>query len=359
MPESLTTQGREARWRRYFLQTIARKALPFERVTICCRNRITPDNDVEIWKHLETQNAFYGGLMVCGSVWTCPVCASKISERRRQELKQALDIHKESGGKVAMLTLTFSHKWDDNLLETLKKFTAATKRFRSGKRYKNVMDKLGRVGTITTFEITWGKNGFHPHIHMLIFYNSRESIKKTEMELFELWQKACNANNLLTSFMYGLTLQRGDQADKYISKWGLDQELTKSHIKKGKEEGLTPFDFLRRYAETENEYWLHLFRDYAYAMKGKSQLRWSKGLKAKFLLQEKTDEQIAEEKTEPADLFGIIDFMTWKKILHMDKRTEFLELCEETTEFSEAIKQINKLMLTDYKNKKLTNQIND
>ncbi len=37
----------------------------------------------------------------------------------------------------------------------------------------------------------------------------------------------------------------GAYADKYVSKWGLEQEMTKGHIKKGREGGLTPFDLLK------------------------------------------------------------------------------------------------------------------
>ena len=71
---------RAIRFERYAMQSVAKDLLPNERVKICLRH-VAGDN-VEVRKHLKTEKAFYSGLMVCGSVWMCPVCASKISERR-------------------------------------------------------------------------------------------------------------------------------------------------------------------------------------------------------------------------------------------------------------------------------------
>ena len=42
---------------------------------------------------------------------------------------------------------------------------------------------------------------------------------------------------------HGLDLADGTYADQYIGKWGVEHEMTKGHIKKGKEGGLTPLIF--------------------------------------------------------------------------------------------------------------------
>ncbi|MGG5741073.1 hypothetical protein [Bacillus cereus group sp. IBL03679] len=77
---------------------------------------------------------------------------------------------------------------------------------------------------------------------------------------------------LSTSYKYGLDLQDGDEAQNYLSKhgtWGLDQKLSKAYIKKAKNDSMTPFDFLRRYLEEDDERYLKLFREYAECFKGK------------------------------------------------------------------------------------------
>src|SRR5438552_1083589 len=78
------TDWRQVRWQ---LQREARALLPHERVAFCMR-RIQATT-VDVFYSPQHQSAHYGGLMVCGSVWVCPLCAAKISERRRAELEQA------------------------------------------------------------------------------------------------------------------------------------------------------------------------------------------------------------------------------------------------------------------------------
>lgn len=128
----------EHRFLRYQMQSIARYLLPKNRVEICLRNKIQKHGNVDVFKHRCKQKAFYGGLIVCGSVWICPVCASKVSERRRKELRIASDSYLEGGEYLSMLTLTFSHSEFDALEKSLKSLGQATLKFRKGKRF----DKL-------------------------------------------------------------------------------------------------------------------------------------------------------------------------------------------------------------------------
>lgn len=331
---------RLARTERYASQSVARRALPQERVSKCLRMANNKSN-VQVWKHKKTQKAFYNGLLVCGSVWHCPVCAAKISERRRKELQQAFSLHKKSGGHMALLTLTFSHKKFDRLKDILDLFSKATNKFMSGRAYQNIREKLGLIGRVRALEVTYSDiNGFHPHAHIALFYENEVELKSIEEEMFLLWEKACIKFGLQVNREHGLKLEDGAQADKYISKhgtWGLDQELSKAHIKKAKNGSLTPFDFLRKFLEEEDEKYLNLFREYGKCFKGKRQLQWSQGLKQRFVLEDKTDEQLAKEQIETADLLGLLDYKIWKDIiLKHEKRSYFLDLCEKYS-FEKAV----------------------
>ena len=349
-------QVRRARADRYILQSVSKKALPEERVGICLRKRIINKQadrveDIKVWRHRQTQKAFYSGLMICGSVWVCPVCAAKISERRRRELRQAFDMHKQEGGYIALLTLTFRHQFDDSLKEILGLFSQATKKFMSGRAFQNIRDEIGMIGRVRALEVTYGKNGFHPHTHIALFYTNAVDLADLESRMYVLWEKACSKVGLTSEKEYGLSLDNGDKAKDYISKWGTDHEMTKAHIKKSKDkDGLTPFDFLRKYVETEDVYYLYLFRDYVECFKGKRQLQWSQGLKQRFTLEEKTDEQLAKEQNEEADILGLVEYETWKLILKYDKRSYFLDLCEKEG-FEEAVNTIN-----EYKKKTSSSQ---
>lgn len=322
---------RKSRRERYACQSVAKMALPDERVSKCLRF-VLNQSQVQIWKHLKTQKSFYNGLMVCGSVWNCPVCASKISEKRRKELKQAFDLHNANKGHIALLTLTFRHKKNDRLKDTLKNFTSATSKFRSGKRYQKIRDNMDIIGTIRVFEITYGKNGFHPHIHIAIFYKNKVDLNLIKNDMFDLWQKACKKFGLSTLKNYGLDLEDGEKANDYLSKhgtWGLDRELSKSHIKEAKQDSYTPFDFLRWYLITEDKKYLRLFKEYAEALKGKTQLYWSRGLKIHFNIGDKTDEELSKEKLEDADLLGLLTMEEWKLILKNNYRAKLLDNIEK------------------------------
>lgn len=340
---------------RYACQSVARKALTQtnERVHTCLRGLVNNSN-VQVWKHRETHKAFYGGLMVCGSVWQCPVCAAKISEKRRHELKTAFDIHKHNGGHIAMLTLTFSHTRFDKLTDLLQKFGQATQKFMSGKAFNNIRNEMQLIGRIRVMEITYSdNNGFHPHAHIALFYQNEVNLNEIQFKMYDLWDKACSKVGLKTSFQYGLSLDNAEEAEKYLSKhgtWSLEQELSKAHIKKAKYESMTPFDFLRRYLVEEDEKYLKLFKEYALCFKGKRQLQWSQGLKKMFILEEKTDEELAKEKTEEADLLGLLEYDFWKKILKYEERTKLLDMVEKYG-FEQAIKMIEQ-SINNFENKK-------
>ena len=328
--KSLNEKLRLVRSERYACQSVARQAVPKERVSMCLRK--VNGSNVEVHKHRKTDKAFYAGLLVCGSVWVCPVCAAKISERRKKEIQQAFEMHKGDGGKIALLTLTFSHKKTDRLKDTIKKFGQATTKFMTGKSYQNIRDTLGLIGRIRVYEVTYGRNGFHPHVHIALFYTNDVDLEVIKKKMFILWEKACIKFGLTASEKYGLDLQNGDEAEEYLSKhgtWSLEQELSKSHIKKAKNDSMTPFDFLRKYLEIEDQKYLKLFAEYVECFKGKRQIQWSQGLKKRFVLVEKTDEELAKEKIEEADILGMLNYDQWKIILKNDLRSKFLDNVEK------------------------------
>ncbi|MCY9758333.1 protein rep [Paenibacillus alvei] len=338
------------RFLRYQMQAVAKHILPNNRVGICLRHQIEKYGTVDVFKHRQTQKAFYGGLMVCGSVWICPVCASKISERRRAELKHASSSYRKAGGNLTMLTLTFSHSRSDKLDDSLKALGQAVLKFRSGKRYDALRKEMGLVGSVRAMEITYGKNGWHPHFHILNFHEIElDPWERLEYEerFYDLWSAACMKFGLRCSKEHGLKLDDATEADQYIGKWGdliekqwgIDSEMTKSHIKKGKEEGLTPFDFLRKIVEDGDLEYAMQYKEYAAAMKGKTQLKWSRGLKQKFAIEDKTDEQIAESKEEPADLLGGLTWQDWRYIIRNNYRAKLLDYIE-LYGFEEALQRI-------------------
>ena len=125
---------------------------------------------------------------------------------------------------------------------------------------------------------------------------------------------------------HGLDLRDGKYASQYVSKWGLEHELTKGHIKKGKENSLTPFDLLQLSIDDEEVFFKKpskLFQEFAISVKGSRQLVWSRGLKKLLEIEDKTDEELAEETENEAISLRTVDEYIFSLLCHYQKRHQF------------------------------------
>ncbi len=315
----------KVRSERFSLQSVVRELLPKSRTAKCYRWRL-PKKATEVMRSTETGGTFYRGLQVCSSVWVCPVCAAKISERRRAELLAAIEAHKAAGGVVVLVTLTNPHYMGQGLEGLLKRQQRAFDFFKSGRPARNLRDSFGLVGYVRSLEVTYGANGWHPHYHELWFLRSQVDLLSLQKAVFSLWESACVKAGLgRPSVKHGVTVQDGSKAAAYASKWGLESEMTKWHVKKGNQ-SLTPFDLLRSYFRDSNENHAALFREYAQAFHGKKQLVWSNGLKALFNLVDLDDGEIAARADQSAVVLGQITADQWRLVLAVDGRSTVLDL---------------------------------
>lgn len=326
------------RLERFALQSVARSILPKSRTAKCLRIR-AHNSDVQVWKSKEHGVATYGGLQTCGSVWACPVCNAKISERRRVELLTAMDMHKARGGTMFLLTLTTPHQRGDNLVELLKSQQKALSSFLADRAVLKVFSEMGYIGQVKALEVTHGRksgcdNGWHPHFHFLQFCQiSATDADRTDWQvrLYSRWVVYCQKAGLgMPSYSHGIKLDDGSQAAKYVTKWGLENEMTKGHSKKAKAGGETPFDLLRAALADDSDVQARaLFAEFAACFKGKRQLSWSNGLKARFNQSEKTDEELAAEKDDRAALLGLLTVAQWRDVLKLDLRGPLLEIASK------------------------------
>lgn len=307
----------------------------------CHRWRI-PTQEIEIQQSLIHDGTFFSGLEVCASVWLCPLCASKISERRSAELTQAIANSKTLDLWPQLLTLTFPHGMGDELGGKTgivqRMLHAYTHKMLTGRAGEKLRAALRYSGTIRALEVTYGKNGWHPHLHVLVFSKNRTPLDFQESLWRDAWCRACLRAGLpIPSEKYGCTLQNGDAAALYVSKWGLAQELTKAHLKRGKEKGASPWDLL---AIASGEIWPEmpdlspdlsraLWRTYADAFKGRRQLIWSRGLKDLLNVQIATDEELATEDLDTAAALYQISDSEWSWIIHAKAECDVLSVARD------------------------------
>ena len=337
VPEFTAEQSREAR---FSLQDAARRLLPSHRVRHCVRTLTNKDGYVGILKDSATGKAHYSGLQTCASVWSCPVCSAKISERRKLEVRQAIDTHIAAGGGVEMVTLTVRHGRMDVLSDLMAKLRNATKKLREHRDYKHLRELLDVVGSIRALEVTHGdQNGWHPHFHELWLFPEPLSVRQRAMLqrlLFDVWKTSSVSAGLpAPSRERGVHIQRADSAAEYVAKWGTEprweaaSEVTKANSKRGQGKGRTPFDLLRSYAEGNSRSGA-LFAEFSAAFKGYNQLRWTPGLKAMFEIVDQTDDEIEKEETASAIRVSQVTLDQWRLVLRQpyQARAVLLRLAE-------------------------------
>lgn len=317
----------ECRLERYALQSVVRDLLPSSRTAKCLRNLQKNAEAVEVWKSSQHQRAHYAGLQTCASVWACPVCAAKISERRRAELQALIAAHEASGGVVVLNTRTFPHQRTDDLGELLDQLAKAESSYKAHRDYKRTTKAFGLVGTVRAVEVTYGVNGWHPHVHELMFFALPVVLEDLEEDLFRLWQAAAvRAGFEAPSRAFGLQLQDGSKAANYASKWGLEAELTQWHRKRGKVDSRTPFDLLRQVLTLSDKHAAQLFRIYAEQFHGRHQLQFSRGLKKLYQIAEISDEELSHRQDDDAFLLGKLDQENWRLICQTGQRGVLLEV---------------------------------
>lgn len=333
----LTAKGLQ-RSHEFILQDQSAKLLPKERVCNCLKKRIDKSKLREVKYNETRKKAHWANVQRCGSVWTCPVCAKQITEKRRSELEKGLNTWKTvHSGHVLLLTLTFSHSVNESLSSLLARQKKAYKRFCENTRVVNLMKSITVEHKIKGFEVTYGKNGWHPHNHILLLTKEPvEDFKKYQAELAEIWINCCTKSGLnAPSMEHGLDIRDGKYAEKYVSKWGLEHELTKGHVKQGRNGGFTPFDLLQYSivdATMNGRSLSSLFQEFAISTKGARQLVWSRGLKKLLQIEEKTDEELAEETEQEAITMRTVDDFAFSLLCHSQLRHEFLRCLERDWE---------------------------
>jgi len=302
------------RRRRYQLQKLAVDMLPGHRVC-SCGWRPPPGGQIGVSRR--GGQHFVSGVAVCGSVWACPVCASKVAVSRAAELRDALGRWAARKGSVWLLTLTIDHTAQDELEVLLKRFTEAMRQLWAGKWGQWWRTEFGQVGMVRNLEVTWGlANGWHPHCHAVLFTRSDRTIQ-AEQAMRRRWMAVSKRYGFRVSYQRGAMLEKAHElkaAADYATKedkacsWGASEELTWANIKKARGGRFTPFALLSACEGEDVGAAPMLFQKYVDAFKGRRQLYWSRGLRQLLdMNKEQTDEVVANAKDEQSVFVMAID----------------------------------------------------
>jgi hypothetical protein len=232
-------------------------------------------------------------------VWACPVCAAKIAARRTDEVSAALAAHLGAGGGASFLTLTLPHTSGDSLSRTRRLAAKAWQRVQQGRSWLDCKTAIGLVGSIRALEVTHGAHGWHPHVHVLLLTGrplGQSEATALGDHAFNAWRTYVVSQGHAVPLRQCTTLSevQGTEAARYATKFGAALELTQSAAKLGRaKESRTPFAILADYLETGDVEDLELWHTWERAMKGARQLTWSRGLKGRLAVEERSDEEVA------------------------------------------------------------------
>lgn len=326
----LDLKHQDALNRRFVLQGFARDLLPDFRVKNCFR--VPTASLVELYHHGEFSSASYGGLQTCGSPHVCPVCSVKIAERRAAEITQGITAWSDQGGGVLMATFTLQHELGDDLASLLQVLRDGNKRMRRDNRWKLFSSRYGLIGSITATEYTYGRHGWHPHLHTLMLVKGglkRANLVALEKWLKARWSAALDALGGYASWDHGVKVQIADEdSADYVAKggrsWTLADELAKANSKTSRRGGMSIPQLLWAAGLGDGAAG-QLFQQYAKVTYNTSPVRWSPGLRAKLNMgAEKTDEEIAEEQLADGRLMLLFERDQWRVVLAHDARADVL-----------------------------------
>lgn len=301
-----------SRRHRYELRSVLWDVSSITRVCGCGRWRHGGADAVAV-RSREDGSTYYDGIQTCGSIWACPVCSAKIRQRRAKELEAGLLRHLDGGGGVAVQVLTLPHDAGDTLEATFDTVANGWRRVQSGRAWQRLKEELGIVGTFRATEVTHGPNGWHPHVHVLFFLSSPPTAPtraRLESHVYAKWSGYVEGRGFrrpMQSWCGVQPVRKVGEIGDYLTKvvggegWDVSIEMTRHDLKAGRDDDTrrghrTPWQILEAFRQTGDEAELGLWLEYERVTKGRRAMSWSRGLKARLGVAEKSDEDLAAEE---------------------------------------------------------------
>lgn len=295
--------------------------------------------------------AGFTGLNLCSSVSACSCCSGRIRQTRAAQIEAAGVAHCRAGGSLAFATYTMPHQAAHLLTDLLEAIKAAWKALREDKAFRQFRKAFG-AAYVRAIEITFtageiGGNGWHPHLHVLWFFDIPPSAD--ELQTFFHITTSAWAGRIMTS-----GFGRPDQFDlqevngradaqgliRYLTKvqdnldrgsWGPGQEMTRGDLKHGRKRSRTPFELLASAAGlvdgTAHPADLQRWHEYEKATKGLRVIEAARGLFKRLGVADVVDELAPEAGPDP-QLIATIPFDAWRHLARARKLAALLELVE-------------------------------
>ena len=334
------------------------------------------NNPVQL-KRRDDGGVHASGIQTCASIWACPVCAATIRNYRAQEISTGLGRHCDNGGGALLVTLTIRHRAGHRLARTVELVSEGYRALLSGRAFGRERERYGILGGIRAFEVTHGGNGWHPHLHVVLVTAGRLT-ERAAAEIERAWQTRWDRwlsrqgwatteegvgvrvdlvrRNAAAVGVYVSKVQEG----KAPVKVGVASELARGDMKQARGEGRikrgagsvaahrTPFQILADFGTDGAAEDLDLWHEFQEATKGRSAIRWSRGLRALLLpdVEEMTDDEITEE-TKGGESLGVLTSALYRAVARQPYGEAYLIAAAEAGGLDGIRRYVRSLGLSD------------
>ena len=319
---------RKRRHARYAQREVLWGVSELKRIRECGRAPCAPKGQAADRVTIRDNNgvAHFTGLATCGSVWACPCCQPKILNWRAEVISAAAGTWQAAGNSVVMVTSTMAHDDGDELAVLLRVVSGGFRAVLSGRPWQRLKKALGIAGTIRSLEVTHGLNGWHPHLHTLVFIRGQVGaghLAELGIHVRDKWSKFIVRKGYRPPHdLYGVKISvctSAAEAGLYVAKTddgrSVGNEVARGDLKRGKGGHRTPLEILEDFRQTGDRDDRDLWREYEQATRGHQRITWSKGLRELVQAEaEQSDEEIAAAEVGGSDVISI-DTPTWRRIV--------------------------------------------
>lgn len=295
--------------------------------------------------HSGPAGATFSGVKTCGLIWLCPCCSATIRQGRAKEIELGVGVWLGMRGGVAFGTFTLPHRARTPLRASLDALRQAYRDARQHSAVRAVCDDLGVEANIRALEVTYGINGWHPHLHLLWLTRrplTDDDCKRLQRAFYSAftaallrrgWAAPSKERGVL---VLPVSLVKGAKSlGSYLSKvqdaYGdstVAKEMARGDLKRGRKKSRTPFELAasavagdRRDAARWLEYEAGIHRAIA--------IQWTPHLKGRLGVLEVDDQALQEAEEQRGEVVASLSPQDFRMCVRYGQEWLLLDLAEE------------------------------
>ncbi len=292
----------------------------------------------------DEHRAWVSGVYRCKSGWLCPTCAPAVARQRQEAVQDVVKATTDASGVFLMGLVTVRHTQKDKLADVKKLVTESFAAARRQKNWDRAEDVAGVAGVLVAPEVTFGKHGWHYHIHFGIACLPCDGDDEmTDAASEDLEDAALAAGRVLIKNFRAQVTKRGgktvedgqgiqiaataEKAADYIAK-GVSWELTGGNAHKDDVKGQSIWEIVED-ADAGDIDAFARFMEYSETMPGTRSCIITKKLRENLDLPADAGNDGAEQQFEDGGrIVGHLETFTWRRFLRTKLAGTFLSRIE-------------------------------